>query len=163
SGKPRKPLGKVDQQSFLGRGAVSVEPQIVAAVERSALRHEPFDHVFMERVLDPATYAALLDALPDRRFYHELQHEDALQPDGHSTRLRMYLYPELLWRLPAEQRRRWLPVAKALCSKPLQDAFKRKFRQALEERFHKPVEQIGGDPVPILLPDQPGYRSGIHS
>ena len=156
-------MNKVDQQSFLDRGAAPVEPQIVDAAERSELRHKPFDHIYMEHVLDPATYAALLDAMPDRRFYHELEHRDALRPDGRSTRLRMYLYPELLWRLPAEQRRNWLPVAKALCSQRLQDAFKRKFRTSLEERFRKPVEQVGLYPVPILLRDQPGYRIGIHS
>ena len=86
-----------------------------------------------------------------------------MRTDGSSTRLRMYLYPELLWRMPVEQRRVWMPVAQALCSKELQEAFKRKFRTALEQRFGKPVERIGLYPVPILLRDQPGYRIGIHS
>jgi len=140
-----------------------VEPDFVAAVNRSALRQEPFDHIYMEGVFDAASYAALLDAMPDRQFYHELVHHDAMRADGSSTRLRLYLYPELLWRLPAEQRRIWLPVARALCSKALQDAFKHKFRAALEHRFGKPVERIGLYPVPILLRDQPGYRIGIHS
>ena len=117
----------------------------------------------MEHVLDSAAYAALLTAMPDRQRYHELVHKDAMRADGSSTRLRMYLYPELLWRLPAEQRRVWLPVARALCSKRLQDAFKHKFRSALEERFGKPVERLHLYPVPILLRDQPGYRIGIHA
>ena len=30
-----------------------VEQQLVAAVERAELRHEPFDHIYMEGVLDP--------------------------------------------------------------------------------------------------------------
>src|SRR3954471_15352268 len=89
----------------------TVEREFVAAVERSPLRPHPFDHIYMEDVLDPESYRALLAAMPDRRFYHELGHRDALRPDGSSTRLRLYLYPELLWRLPAEQRRVWLPVA----------------------------------------------------
>lgn len=140
-----------------------VEAAFVAAVERSPLQHHPFDHVCMEQVLDPVSYTALLAAMPDRRFYHQLVHKDAMRADGSSTRLRMYLYPELLWRLPAEQRRLWIPVARALCSRPLQDAFKRKFRTALEERFGKPAERIGLYPVPVLLRDQPGYRIGIHA
>jgi hypothetical protein len=139
------------------------EPDLTAVVDRSALRHDPFDHIYMEDVFDPASYAALLDAMPDRHFYHELLHHDAIRSDGSSTRLRMYLYPELLLRLPAEQRRIWMPIARALCSKRLQDAFKRKFRAALEQRFGKPVERIRLYPVPILLRDQPGYRIGIHS
>jgi hypothetical protein len=117
----------------------------------------------MEGVLNPATYDALLAGMPDRRFYHDLKHQDAVRKDGSSTRLRMYLYPELLKRLPEHQRRVWMPVAEALCSPEMELAFKRKFRSALEERFGKKVEKIGLYPIPILLRDQPGYRIGIHS
>jgi hypothetical protein len=141
----------------------SVEQQLVAAVERARLRKKPFDHVYMEEVLDPDTYKELLSALPDQRFYHNLMHQDAVRKDGSSTRRRMYLYPELLARLPDDQKRAWLPLAKALCSPALEEAFKRKFRGALEERFGKPAEKIGVYPIPILLRDQPGYRIGIHS
>lgn len=145
------------------RSGGSVEDQLVDAVTRSAVRHSPFDHIYMEDVLDRETYQALLAAMPDRRFYHDLKHRDAVRKDGTSTRLRMYLYPELLRRLPPKQRRAWVPVARALCSRELELAFKQKFRAALEERFGKPAEDIGMYPAPILLRDQPGYRIGIHS
>jgi hypothetical protein len=144
-------------------GSTAIEPQFVAAVERSELRNHPFDHIYMSDVLDEESYQALLAMMPDRRFYHQLGHRDALRPDGTSTRLRMYLYPELLWRLPQAQRRIWLPIARALCSRALEKAFKQKFRAALEERFGKPAEKIGLYPIPILLRDQPGYRIGVHS
>jgi hypothetical protein len=140
-----------------------VEQQFVAAVDRAKLRKKPFDHIYMEDVLDAGTYKALVEAMPDRRFYHDLMHQDAVRKDGTSTRLRMYLFPELLGKLPEQQKRAWLPVAQALCSPELQKAFKRKFRAALEERFGKPAEKIGMFPIPILLRDQPGYRIGIHS
>lgn len=117
----------------------------------------------MDDVLGPASYAALLSAMPERHFYHELVHKDAMRADGSSTRLRMYLYPELLRKLPPEQREVWMPVARGLCSRELQDALKHKFRSALEERFGKPVERVRLYPVPILLRDQPGYRIGVHS
>jgi hypothetical protein len=143
--------------------AATVEQQLVAAVDRAEIRHQPFDHVYMEQVLDRESYTALLAAMPDRRFYHDLRHRDAVREDGSSTRLRMYLYPELLWRLPAELRRVWLPVARALCSPGLEMAFKRKFRSALEERFGKRAEKVGMYPIPILLRDQPGYKISIHS
>jgi len=155
-------MNRVAQRDF-ATGSPSIEAEFVEAVERSDLRHQPFDHIYMEGVLDPDSYVALLAAMPDRRFYHDLRHRDALRKDGTSTRLRMYLYPELLWRLPAAQRRAWLPVARALCSKALENAFKAKFRATLEQRFGKPVEKIGLYPIPILLRDQPGYRIGIHS
>jgi hypothetical protein len=140
-----------------------MEQQLIAGVERAELRHQPFDHIYMQDVLDPETYDGLLAAMPDRRFYHDLMHRDAVRKDGSSTRLRMYLYPELLGRLPEEQKRVWLPIARALCSPALEQAFKQKFRGALEERFGKPAERIGMFPVPILLRDQPGYRISIHS
>jgi hypothetical protein len=137
--------------------------QFVAAAERAELRHKPCDHIYMDDVFNPETYTALLAAMPDRRFYHYLKHRDALRDDGSSTRLRMYLYPELLRGLPEQQKRVWLPVAKALCSHELEAAFKSKFRAPLEERFGKPVEKIGVYPIPILLRDQPGYKISIHS
>jgi hypothetical protein len=140
-----------------------VRDQMVAAVDRAELRTHPFDYIYMEEVLDTATYQALLAGMPERRFYHDLKHQDAVRKDGSSTRLRMYLYPELLNRLPQAQRRVWLPVAEALCSPEMELAFKRKFRRALQERFGKSVEKIGVYPIPILLRDQPGYRIGIHS
>jgi hypothetical protein len=136
---------------------------LAAAVERAALRTEPFDHIYLENLFDPGSYAELLAAMPDRRLYHELGHADAMRADGTSTRIRLYLYPELMRRLPESQRAVWHQVAKALCSAELQDAFKRKFQRALEQRFMKPVEQLRLYPVPILLRDQPGYRIGIHS
>ena len=145
------------------RSAGPIEDQFVAAVDRAELQHQPFDHIYMESVVDPATYQELLAGMPDRDMYHDLKHHDAVRKDGTSTRLRMYLYPELVRRLPEKQRLAWLPIANALCSKKLELAFKRKFRAALEERFGKPAEKIGVYPIPILLRDQPGYRIGIHS
>jgi hypothetical protein len=156
-------MNRISQASFSDRASSSAEDSLCAAVERSALRTEPFDHIYMEGVFDPATYAELLKAMPDRRFYGELSHVDAMRTDGTSTRLRLYLYPETLRGLPGEQRRIWLSIARALGSARLQSAFKDKFRDALEMRFAKPVEQLRFYPVPILLRDQPGYRIGIHS
>jgi hypothetical protein len=153
---------KVKPDAFAD-GSSLVESEFVAAVDRSELRKRPFDHIYMEGLFDPQTYQEMLAAMPDRRFYHELRHRDALRADGTSTRLRLYLYPELLWRLPPKQRRVWLPIARALLSRRLEDAFKRKFRPALEERFGKPVEKIRVYPIPILLRDQPGYKISIHS
>lgn len=151
------------EQTIRPGSAASVQEQMVAAVDRAELRTKPFDHVYMEGVLDRATYRDLLTAMPGRRFYHDLRHRDALRKDGSSTRLRMYLYPEMLRGLPEEQKKVWLPVARALCSQALEEAFKRKFRASLEERFGKAAEKIGVYPIPILLRDQPGYKISVHS
>jgi hypothetical protein len=141
----------------------AVEQGLAAAVERAELNHSPFDHIYMDELFDPETYRALLAAVPDVRHFREVAHRDAIRPDGSSTRLRLYLYPELLWRLPAGQRRVWMPVVRALCSRRLRDAFGQKFKTTLERRFGKPVDRIALYPVPILLRDQPGYQISIHS
>ncbi len=104
-------------------GPGHIENQLVAAVERSEVRPKPFDHVVLSEVLDPALYAELLAAMPERSFYHELRHQDALRKDGTSTRLRLYLFPELLTKLPTEQRRMWTAIARALASPRLEAAF----------------------------------------
>ena len=141
----------------------SVGQRLVEAVERSSLRQHPFDYVYLEELFAPDAYRRMLSELPAPAQFHQLVHRDALRPDGSSTRLRMYLYPELLKQLPKNQRDVWVPVAEALCAPELESAFKAKFRSALEQRFNKPVEQVRFYPIPILLRDQPGYRIGIHA
>ena len=101
--------------------------------------------------------------MPDRRSYHELRHRDALRKDGSSTRLRMYLYPEVLWRLPDEQRKGVAADRPSALSKELEEGVQRQVRAALEKRFGKPVEEIGVYAIPILLRDQPGYKISVHS
>src|SRR5437763_15504440 len=84
------------EQKVRAGSDLPVRDQMVAAVDRAELRTHPFDHIYMEEVLDTTTYQALLAGMPERRFYHDLKHQDAVRKDGSSTRLRMYLYPELL-------------------------------------------------------------------
>lgn len=136
---------------------------LAGVVDRVALRHTPFDHIYMENVFPADLYREMLENLPATEKFHQLFHHAAMRADGSSTRLRMYLYPETLGRLPADQRPLWHKVATALCSQELEDAFKRKFRTALEDRFQQPVERIPLYPVPILVRDMPGYRIGIHA
>lgn len=147
----------------LTRTGRSRDLDLAQVVERSALRSTPFDHIYMENVFPPAFYRDLLDNAPAAEKYHPLHHRDALRPDGTSTRQRLYLYPETLWRLPGAQRAVWGQVAKALTSSALELAFKRKFQSALENRFQVPVEQIPLYPVPILVRDLPGYHIRIHA
>jgi hypothetical protein len=141
----------------------AIAQRLVSVVERSPLRQRPFDHICMDGLFAPEIYREMLAEMPAAYRFHQLVHRDALRPDGSSTRLRLYFYPELLRELPQRQRDVWVPVAEALCAPELELAFKLKFRSALEDRFKKPVEQIRLYPIPILLRDQPGYRIGIHA
>ncbi|HVZ00401.1 MAG TPA: hypothetical protein VHA35_12900 [Dongiaceae bacterium] len=158
----------MSQQMAEGRAGTSApatapEFDLVRVVDRSPLRTAPFDHIQMENVFPSDFYRQMLDGLPAREKYHQLYHRDALRHDGSSTRLRLYLYRENLWRLPQPQRRLWGGISAALTSPALELAFKRKFRAALEDRFQMPAENVPLYPIPILVRDQPGYRIGIHA
>ncbi len=135
---------------------------LVSRVESSALDSQPFDHVYMEELFAPAYYRRLLDLLPATRRYRELRHKQAVQADGHSARRKFYLFPEHIMFLPVVQRAFWLALSRVLCSRALQEAFKSKFRSALERRFGRSIDTLSFYPVPMLLRDLRGYRIGIH-
>lgn len=135
---------------------------LVGRVEATPLETVPFEHLYLEQVFPPDEYERLLDHLPETRRYRELTHREAVQPDGTSARRKFYLLPEHIMWLPAEQRAYWGRVSRVLRSRELQEAFKRKFRAALEERFGRSIDALSFYPVPMLLRDLGGYRIGIH-
>ena len=137
--------------------------QLIDAVSRAPLEHQPFEYLFMPEAFAPDLYREMQAQLPDKRHFHPLRHKDAMRPDGTSTRLRMYLYPELLWRLPVQQRAVWAEVSRTLLARELQETFVRRFAHSLEKRFGVPAHALSFFPVPILLCDLPGYRIGIHA
>lgn len=139
------------------------EWNLPAVIDAAPLREAPFDHIRLDNIFPAAFYRDLLANLPAAGQYHPLFHRDAMTEDGSSTRMRMYLYPELLWRLPSAQRKIWGKISSALMSKELELAFKRKFRDALEDRFQQSAESIPLYPIPILVRDLPGYHIRIHS
>jgi hypothetical protein len=141
----------------------SLSGTLAGVVDRAPLRDAPFDHVRLENVFDAMFYREMLEQFPADRAFHPLYHHDAVRPDGSSTRQRLYLFPENLWRLPRRQRQIWRRIGAALGAQALEMAFKRKFRAALEARFERPAEEIPLYPVPILVRDLPGYKIGIHA
>ena len=157
----RMPRPRVSEPGQPDVGAAQA-PDLVRRVEESALESTPFPHIYLENLFPPAYYSSLLDHLPATRCYRELRHRDAMQPDGHSARRKFYLFPEHVALLPEEQRHLWLPLSRALRSRRLQDAVKRKFRAALERRFGRSIDRLSFYPVAMLLQDLPGYRIGIH-
>ena len=148
--------------SRLGARPSPVGLDLARRVESTELTTKPFDHVYLRDVLPPSLYPTLLERLPATSRYRELRHRDALRPDGTSARRKFYLFPEHVMLLPAEQRAFWLPIARELRSRDVQDAFKRRFRTALERRFGRPIDKLSFYPVPTLLRDFGGYRIGIH-
>jgi hypothetical protein len=143
-------------------GTPDSRTDLVGRVESSALEATPFDHVYIEDLFPPEYYRRLLDHLPETRRYRELRHREAMQEDGHSARRKFYLFPEHIMWLPARQRAFWRKLSRVLRSRALQEAFKAKFRAALEQRFGCNIDQLTFYPVPMLLRDLRGYRIGIH-
>jgi len=137
-------------------------PDLGGRVESSALETTPFDHVYLEDLFPPEYYRRLLDHLPETRRYRELRHREAMQTDGHSARRKFYLFPEHIMWLPAGQRAFWRELSRVLRSRALQEAFKSKFRAALERRFGRSIDRLSFYPVPMLIRDLRGYRIGIH-
>ena len=135
---------------------------LARVVEAAPLERKPFDHVYFREVFPPAFYATLRERLPATQRYREMRHRQAIRPDGRSARRKFYLFPEHVMLLPREQRAFWLPLARQLRSRELEQAFKRRFRGALERRFGKRLEALSFYPVPMLLRDVGGYRIGIH-
>jgi hypothetical protein len=154
----REPPG----QAAASAGSTDLTRKIAARVEAAPLRTRPFEHIYLEGIFSPAYYQRLIELLPAPGRYREFRHRDAMQPDGHSARRKFYLFPEHLLRLPAEQRAFWAELSRALCSRTLQDTFKRKFRAPLERRFGRSIDRLLFYPVPMLLRDVAGYRIGIH-
>lgn len=142
--------------------ALPLPEYLARVVESTPLEARPFDHVYLREIFPPVFYATLLERLPATRRYREMRHRQAIRPDGRSARRKFYLFPEHVMLLPREQRAFWLPLARQLRSRELQDAFKHRFRGALERRFGKAVEALSFYPVPMLLRDFGGYRIGIH-
>lgn len=135
---------------------------LAGRVEAMPLETAPFEHVYLERLFPPAEYRRLLEHLPETRRYRELTHREAMRPDGRSARRKFYLLPEHIMWLPREQRAYWRELSRQLRSRELQEAFKSKFRAALEQRFGTSIDRLSFYPVPMLLRDLGGYRIGIH-
>lgn len=153
----------MDERRDIAPTAVSEERlEIAARVDATALEAKPFVHIYLEDLFPPAYYRRLIDHLPGTRRYRELTHQDAMQADGHSARRKFYLFPEHIALLPAEQRAFWKELSRVLRGRALQEAFKSKFRAALERRFGRSVDRLFFYPVPVLLRDLGGYRIGIH-
>jgi hypothetical protein len=144
------------------RSGADAAPDLAAVIDSTPLQTTPFAHVYVDKAFSPGYYAQLLDRLPDLERYRELSHRDAMLPSGRSARRKFYLFPEYIMLLPAAQRRVWGPLTRVLRSRRLENAFKHKFREALERRFGRSIEQLSFYPVAMLLRDLAGYRIGIH-
>jgi hypothetical protein len=135
---------------------------LAARIEIAQLRTEPFGYIYHQNAFADSFYCEIIGNLPANRFYRELRHPDALQPDGKSARLSFDLHPENIRRLPRVQRLFWSEFARQLSSAAVQGAFMAKFKKILEEHCQKELARIRLRPWPMLLRDIAGYKISIH-
>lgn len=135
---------------------------LIKAVQSSVLSGSPFCHRVMERLFEDGVYQKMQALMPPNEAYHELRHQDALQPDGTSARLEFCFSERELVQLSPEQKEFWEAIGGALRSPELMQTFREALRPGLERRFKERWCEVEVDPKPRLIRDLCGYRIGIH-
>jgi hypothetical protein len=148
-----------------GRDVANLVDRLVHAVEACPSWDSPFSHFYGGGFVSDDLYAKMLRNLPDAEYYTDLNHRDALRPDGTSSRAYLQLEDDSLARLPQAQRQFWGDFGQALRSPVLKAAVFRKLKVDLAARFKvapEEVENIAAYPRPGLFRDADGYRIAPH-
>jgi hypothetical protein len=138
---------------------------VAASIDAAGSFDAPFTHLVLDRVFPDDIYALMLANMPEARDYRPMHgrskgHDLA---DGTHTRVKIDLFPEYIRHLPPQQRAIWDIVGRALCSRPVKEAFVRRLAPALERRFGARYATTGMYPIPILTRDIPGYLITPHT
>lgn len=139
-----------------------ISEHLVTAINNAPLASSPFDHVVLTDIFPTATYEAMLSMLPINGYYRELKHSDAIMVNGQSARLQFPLNRANIERLPLEQRDFWNQVLTGLGSKGVEDAWRMKFKSAIETVAGKPISKIKFRSHYTLFRDISGYKISIH-
>jgi hypothetical protein len=138
---------------------------IAASIDAASSFDAPFTHLVLDRVFPEEVYAQMLANMPEANDYRPMHgrskgHDLA---DGTHTRVKIDLFPEYIRHLPPQKRAVWDIVGRALCSRPVKEAFVRRLAPALERRFGGRYATTGMYPIPILTRDIPGYLITPHT
>src|ERR1700691_5422252 len=112
---------------------------IATSVDATSSFDAPLTHLVFDVVFRDDIYAAMLANMPEASDYRPMHgrskgHDLA---DGTHTRVKIDLFPEYTRWLKPEKRTVWDIVGRALCSRPLKEAFKRRLAGPLARRFGK--------------------------
>ena len=137
---------------------------VAAAIDASPQGRDPFYHLQLVNIFPPDLYAQMMDAMPVASDYRAMsgRTKSTRTMNGGGTRVKIDLFPEYIRHLPPEKRKVWKVVGKALCSKKVREAFRRRLAPGLERRYGPSYKRVGMYPIPILTRDVPGYKIGIH-
>jgi hypothetical protein len=138
---------------------------IVANIGAARAIEEPFYHLEFDRVFPDDVYDEMTAALPTPADYRPLpgRNNDNIRDDGTSTRVKLDLFPECIWRLPAGKGRIWSIAGRALRSRDVRAALVRRLASQMERRFGRQFAGFGMYPIPSLTRDIPGYRIPPHT
>jgi hypothetical protein len=138
---------------------------VAQSIDAARVDQTPFYHLQFDRVFPDDVYTSMLAAMPVAADYRPMsgRAKGNDMADGTHTRVKIDLFPEYIRHLPPEQRSVWDVVGRALCSRPVQEAFVRRLAPMLKRRFGGRFAKVGFYPVPILTRDIPGYRIYPHT
>jgi hypothetical protein len=138
---------------------------IAGSVDAARASDGPFHHLVFEQIFPDDIYNAMLTAMPVASDYRPMSGRSKAHdaPDGTHTRVKIDLFPEYIRHLPPEKRAVWDIVGRALCSRPVKDAFVRRLAPGLRKRFGTDFTKVGMYPIPVLTRDIPGYLITPHT
>jgi hypothetical protein len=142
--------------------AQEISANLVVAISRTELASHPFDHVVLADIFSTATYGQILSMLPISSYYRELKHSDAMMENGQSARLQFPLNRANIERLPLEQRDFWHQVLTGFSTKEVEDAWRVKFKKAIETVTGKSIAKVSFRSHYTLFRDISGYKISIH-
>jgi hypothetical protein len=158
------------EERITTRGAVDkltgeLSQFIAASIDAARASAEPFHHLVFGRVFPDDVYAAMLRALPQASDYRPMHGRSKGNDlaDGTHTRVKIDLFPEYIWHLPAPKRAVWNFVSDALRSREVQAALMRKLAPGLKRRFGDGYANVRMFPVPVLTRDIAGYLIRPHT
>jgi hypothetical protein len=138
---------------------------VASAIGAARAVERPFFHLEFDRVFPDGIYAEMLQAMPNTSDYRRMsgRRKEDVRDDGTPTRVKIDLFPEYIRSLPAEKRKVWEKVGRALCSREVQAAFVRRLEPGLHRRFGDNFAGVDLYPIPVLTRDVPGYKINVHT
>ena len=114
----------------------SLSDFVAGSVDAAASFDAPFTHLVFDRVFPDDIYALMLANMPEATDYRPMHGRSKGHDlsDGTHTRVKIDLFPEYIRHLPPQKRAVWDVVGRALCSRPVKEAFMRRLALPLTKR-----------------------------
>ncbi len=138
---------------------------VVAVVERTPAKSEPFPHAFFEGIFPDDLYRTALDAWPTEAAFAAASRRHHVDEYGGSTRRRMNLVEKSLADLPAAGRRVWTTLRAAVGAPEVKAAVFAKLADGLARRFGSApaaAAAVPAFPRGTLYSEKQGYRIAPH-